>query len=297
MKNMLLILNPCSGQRRAKKYFADIIAVFNRADYAVLTHVTACCGDAEAAVLHHAENVDLIVCCGGDGTFNETVSGIMKSGKNIPIGFIPSGSTNDFAASLHLSSNILQAAQDIADGIAEPLDIGSFNGRYFSYVASFGAFTRASYATPQELKNALGHAAYILSGIQELSQIRSHHLTFLLSDGTAIEDDFIFGAVSNSTSVGGILTLAPNKVDMQDGLLEVLLIRAPKDLTELRDCVKALQQKTYQCAMITFSKNDRVQISAPTDMAWTLDGELEHGHRQIDVRCIHHAIQVHRSPR
>lgn len=292
MKKLLLIVNPCSGQRKAKRLLTDIIDIFNRAGYTVFTHVTACTGDGETAALRYAAQVDLIVCCGGDGTFNETISGILKSGVDTPIGYIPAGSTNDFAASLHLSTDLLQAARDITTGTPKRLDVGCFGGRYFSYVASFGAFTRTSYTTPQSLKNALGHAAYVLSGIQELSQLRSYPLRFCLSDGTVIEDRFLFGAVSNSTSVGGILTLSPDQVDMADGMFELLLIRAPKDLFELSDCVRALQQKTYNCAMITFVKTSQVKITAPEDMAWTLDGEHEPGHRQVDVRCLHHAIKV-----
>lgn len=292
MKKLLLIINPCAGQKKAKKHLAEIIDIFNRADFTVITHITSGSGDAEAACLRYADKVDRIVCCGGDGTFNETVSGVMKSGWDIPIGYIPSGSTNDFASSLQLSSDLLQAARDIVEGQPKHLDIGQFGNRYFSYVASFGAFTRTSYITPQNLKNALGHTAYVLSGIQELSQIRSHYLRFTLSGGSIIEDKFLFGAISNSTSVGGILTLAPDRVDMADGKLELLLIREPKDLFELRDCVRALQQKTYNSPMITFLSTDSVAVSAPEEMCWTIDGEQETGHAQVEISCLHHVIQV-----
>ena len=178
------------------------------------------------------------------------------------------------------------------DGQPKHLDIGSFGNRYFSYVASFGAFTRTSYTTPQSLKNALGHTAYVLNGIQELSQIRSHPLRFTLSDGSMIEGRFLFGAISNSTSLGGVLTLTPDQVDMADGKLELLLIRAPKDLFELSECVRAIQQKTYHCEMITFLSTDSVSICAPKDLCWTIDGEHESGHTETSVSCLHHAIQV-----
>ena len=293
MEKLLLIVNPCAGQKRAKKHLTEIIEIFNRAGYTVITHITASSGDAEAACIKYAQSVDRIVCCGGDGTFNETISGVLKSGRDIPIGYIPAGSTNDFAASLQLSSNILEAAQDIVSGNIKRLDVGAFGDRYFSYVASFGAFTRTSYSTPQNLKNLLGHTAYVLSGIQELSQLRSYPLRFELPDGRCIEDKFIFGAISNSTSVGGILSLSPDLVDMSDGKFELLLIRAPKDLFELGECVKALQQKTYNCAMITFVNTSEVTISAPEEMPWTLDGEQEEGHSQIEVACLEHAIQVY----
>lgn len=292
MQNLLLIINPCAGQKKAKKLLVEIIDILNRAGFEVITYITSGPGDAENACIRYADQVSRIVCCGGDGTFNETVSGVLKSGKNIPIGYIPAGSTNDFASSLHLSNDILQATRDIVDGQPKHLDIGSFGNRYFSYVASFGAFTRTSYTTPQSLKNALGHTAYVLNGIQELSQIRSHPLRFTLSDGSIIEGRFLFGAISNSTSLGGVLTLTPDRVDMADGKLELLLIRAPKDLFELGECVRALQQKTYNCEMITFLSTDSVSISAPEDLCWTIDGEQESGHTQTSVSCLHHAIQV-----
>lgn len=292
MKNLLFIINPNAGQRKANRLLTNIVSIFNRADFRVTVHITERPGEAVDVVAQYADPLDLIVCCGGDGTFNETVSGLLKSGKDIPVGYIPAGSTNDFANSLGLSTDILQAARDIVEGNPVPLDMGSFNGRYFSYVASFGAFTRASYATPQSLKNALGHAAYILSGIQELSQIKTHPLSFTLPDGTQIDGDFLFGAISNSTSMAGILTLSPDMVDMQDGLFELLLVRAPKDLKELSDCIVALQKQTYQCGMMTFLSTPSVSVHAPEDLDWTLDGEHQEGCSHIEVNNLHHAIRV-----
>ena len=295
MKKILLIINPQAGQKKGKKLLGEIIDIFNRAGYAVFVHITACSGDAEAACIRYADQVDRIVCCGGDGTFNETVSGVLKSSWDIPIGYIPAGSTNDFAASLRLNSDLLQAARDIVEGQPKQLDIGQFGSRYFSYVASFGVFTRTSYTTPQNLKNVLGHTAYMLSGIQELSQIRAHPLRFTLSDGSIIEDKFLFGAISNSTSVGGILTLDPKQVDMQDGKFELLLVRAPQDLLELSECVKALTEQKYNCKMVTFCPASKVKITASADMDWTLDGEREPGHEVVEAENLHHAIRlIHR---
>ena len=292
MKKLLLIVNPHAGQRKVVKHLADIIDIFNRADYEVITHITAAPGDCENMVMHYAPGISLVVCCGGDGTFNETISGILRSGADVPVGYIPAGSTNDFANSLGLPTNILKAARGIVNGQATAFDIGTFAGRHFSYVASFGAFTRTSYSTPQSLKNALGHLAYVLSGIQEISQIKAHHLRFDLPDGTVVEDDFIFGAVSNSTCVGGVLTLSKDRVDMTDGLFELLLIRAPKDLKELADCLVALQKQTYNCAMITFRSTPSAHVTAPEDMDWTLDGEMQKGMAQIDVQCLHQKLQL-----
>lgn len=291
MKKMLFVMNPYSGMRRAVRYLADIIAMFNRAGYEVTTHMTGGQGDAEAVVREIAPRMDVVVCCGGDGTFNETISGILKCGANVPVGYIPAGSTNDFASSMRLSTNILQAARDVLEGEPVTYDVGKFGDRYFSYVASFGAFTKSSYTTPQSIKNALGHTAYVLEGITELSQIRKEHVRLEI-DGQVVEDDFLFGAISNSTSVGGILTLDPKQVDMADGKLEVLLVRAPQDLLELSECILAVQSQKYNCAMITFRSAEKIRIYADPFMPWTLDGEREEGHATVDVENIHHAIRL-----
>lgn len=291
MKKMLFVMNPYSGMRRAARYLPDIIGMFNRAGFEVITHMTGGQGDAVEVVRNAASRVDVVVCCGGDGTFNETISGILRSGVDVPVGYIPAGSTNDFAASLRLPTNILQAARDIIDGEPVAYDVGKFGDRYFSYVASFGAFTKASYATPQSVKNALGHTAYVLEGINELSQIRKEHVRLEI-DGQVVEDDFIFGAISNSTSVGGILTLDPKQVDMADGKLEILLVRMPVDLQEISECIKAVQSQKYNCAMITFRSAEKIKVYADPFMPWTLDGEREEGHALVDVENLHHAIRL-----
>lgn len=291
MKKMLFVMNPCAGMRKANRLLPEIISVFNRADYQVQAYMTACTGDAAVQVEKLASQVDLVVCAGGDGTFNETVTGLMRNGCPTPVGYIPCGSTNDFAASLHLPTDPVEAAQQIVAGQPRPYDVGKFGDRYFSYVASFGAFTRTSYTTPQNVKNALGHMAYILGGISELSQIRKEHISIDLGD-QLIEDDFIFGAISNSTSVGGILALDPKQVDMQDGRFEILLVRAPKNLMEIHECIQALQKQSYNCAMITFSSASRAVVTADPGMDWTLDGERAEGSEVIQVNNLHHALYL-----
>lgn len=292
LKQMLFVMNPYAGMRKANRHLPDILALFNRAGYRVTAHMTADTGDCTEVTRELAGKMDLVVCAGGDGTFNEAVNGILLSGAEVPIGYIPCGSTNDFANTLKLSANVMQAAQDILDGAPRCYDAGLFRDRYFTYVASFGAFTRASYATPQNIKNALGHTAYILGGIQELSQIHTEHLRFETEDGRVFEDDFLFGAVCNSTSVGGILTLDPRQVDMSDGRLELLLVRSPRDLAELNECIVALQKKKYNCAMITFLSASRLEVTAPPDMPWTLDGEKAEGSEHIVIENRHQAIRL-----
>jgi len=291
MKKLLFVMNPFSGQKRANRYLPEILQMFNQAGYETTVHITSGHGDATLAVERQGADKDLIVCCGGDGTLNETITGLLRTGMDVPLGYIPAGTSNDFASSLKLSHNILQAAQDILWGEPVAYDVGRFGERYFSYVASFGAFTKSSYIIPQNIKNALGHAAYVLGGISELSQIRKEHLRLEI-DGQVVEDDFIFGAICNSTSIGGILTLDPKQVDMGDGIFEILLVRAARHLTELTECIQAVQNQTYNCAMITFRSAKSVKIYADPGMNWTLDGEKEDGHGEVTVENIHHAIRL-----
>jgi len=291
MKKMLFVMNPFSGQKRANKFLTDILLLFGQAGYDVTVHMTTGTGSATEAVARLGGDKDLIVCCGGDGTFNETISGMLRTGLRTELGYIPAGSTNDFASSLKLSTGIMQAVQDILDGKPVAYDVGKFGDRYFSYVASFGAFTRASYATPQSIKNALGHTAYVLESIQELSQIRKEHVRMELDD-QVVEDDFLFGAICNSTSVGGILTLDPKRVDMADGLLEILLVRAPRSLAEISECIQAVQDQTFNCSMITFCSTKSVRVYSSPDMVWTLDGEREQGSAVVDVENQHLAIRL-----
>ena len=291
MKKMLFLMNPFSGQKRANRFLADIFLLYSQAGYDVTVHMTTGPGSAREAVCRLGADMDLVVCCGGDGTFNETITGMIDSGFDMPIGYIPAGSTNDFASSLKLSTNIMQAARDILEGEPVAYDVGRFGDRYFSYVASFGAFAKTSYTTPQYVKNALGHTAYLLEGIQEISQLRKEHVRMELGD-QVVEDDFLFGAICNSTTIGGILTLDPKRVDMADGLLEILLVRAPQNLTEITECIQAVQNQTFNCSMITFRSTPSVRVFASPEMIWTLDGECGGGHSEVSVENQHLAIRV-----
>ena len=288
---MLFIVNPVAGQRRILRFLPEVISIFNEGGFEVTIYTTTAPSSALRIVAERAADHDIVVCAGGDGTLNETISGVLRSGTDVPIGYIPAGSTNDFAASLSLPNNIPQAASAIVNGEPVSYDVGKFSNRYFSYVASFGAFTRVSYSTPQNTKNMLGHIAYLLEGIQELAQIRSTHVRFEL-EGETIEDDYIFGAVSNSTSVGGVLTLDPKQVDMRDGKFELLLVRMPKDAIELRDCIQALKSQRYDCGVITFRSVSSLTIYPDPAMPWTLDGEKAEGSEMIQITNLHHAIRL-----
>ena len=291
MKKLLFIMNPFAGQKKANKVLPEILMLFTEAGYEINISMTTGPGSATRLAAERGGDSDLVVCCGGDGTLNETISGLLMAGLNVPVGYIPSGTTNDFASSLKLSHNPVQAAKDIIEGQPVAYDIGKFGDRYFCYVASFGAFTKSSYAVPQTVKNALGHTAYVLGGISELSQIRNEHVRMEI-DGEVVEDDFLFGAICNSTSVGGILTLPPDRVDMRDGIFEVMLIRAARNLNEITECILAVQNQEYNCGMITFRPARKIRILTDPFMAWTLDGEKADGYQQITVENLHHAVRI-----
>lgn len=287
----LIILNPNSGLKAGKKHLSDILQIFCEADWSCEVFITSKSGDAKAVVEARGSIFDTVVCIGGDGTFNEVVSGIVSAQHDVSVGYIPSGSTNDFANSLKLSKNMLTAAKNIVKGSAKTYDACDFNGRTFTYVASFGAFTKASYATPQNVKNALGHLAYILSGIIEIGKIKPISLK-LIADKEEIEGDFIFGAVCNSTSLGGVLTLDEKVVDMNDGMFEVLLIKSPKNIAELNDCIVALTTQDYNNKMLYFKSCDSVEFHLPKKVEWSLDGEYEKGSKNIKIKNLYNAIKL-----
>ena len=290
-KRLLLILNPISGKMTGKRRLADVLEAFCRADYIPTVFTTTERGNAHDLAYTHGGEADLVVCLGGDGTFNEVVCGLLDGGHTTPIGYIPCGSTNDFASSIGLKKTVPAATAAILEGTPHTYDVGQFGNRCFSYVASFGIFSRASYATPQNVKNALGHLAYVLEGIKELSHIRSWHVKFEV-DGDVVEGDYIFGAVSNSTSVGGVLTLDPHTVDMNDGKLELLLVKMPRNAAELSECVVALTKKKYDTDAITFLSGSDFVVTAAPDMEWSLDGEWGSGAATIHIRNRRDAITL-----
>ena len=291
MQKLLFIVNPCAGQKKILRHLPDVITLFSREGWEVTVYMTEESGHGTRIARDRCGEFDRIVCAGGDGTLNEVITGVLQAGANTPIGYIPCGSTNDFASTLRLPGNILQSARIAATGTPVPHDVGRFGERFFSYVASFGAFTRASYTTPQNVKNALGHLAYWLEGISELAQIRPAHARFEY-DGKVVEGDYIFGAISNSTSVGGVLTLDPRDVDLQDGRFELLLIRSPRDRNEFRDLLRALREQRYEASVITFDSFSRLTVCQKDPTPWSLDGERAEGQSCIAVENLHHAIQI-----
>ena len=290
-KKLLLILNPFAGQKKAKRLLSDLVNLFQSHGYEVLVHLTQSSGDGSTAARELGRDADLVVCSGGDGTLNEVVRGLLESGAETPLGYLPAGSTNDFAATLRIPAVPYMAAEIITQGTPMALDVGRHNGRYFSYVASFGAFTKASYSAPQEVKNALGHFAYILEGIKSLDSLRPYHCR-ITADEETIEGDFIFGSVCNSTSLGGLVKLDPNRVRMDDGVFELVLLRMPRTLLDLTNLLVALNQMQYDDPGIFFRHASRVTVETADDIPWSLDGEYAPSSPVVNIENCHGAIRL-----
>lgn len=291
MKKLLLIVNPHAGKTKSMEPLYDAIVHFSDAGYLVKVHETKVAGDATRVTRDMGPDYDMVVCYGGDGTLNETITGAMQLQKPLLLGYLPAGSTNDFAASLQLPTVPYIAAGIITHGKPMKLDVGRHNDRYFSYVASFGAFTRASYSASQEVKNALGHVAYILEGIRNLDSLRPYHCRITAGD-EVFEDDFIFGSVCNSTSLGGLVKLDPNRVQMNDGLFELVLLRMPRTPMDLNNLLVALNRMHYNTPGVIFRHVAKVVMDTDEDIPWSLDGEYAPSAPHVEIVNCHEAIQL-----
>ncbi len=292
MKKLLMILNPRAGQRRANRFLPEILRLFIDHGYVCETYVTGASGEATEYLSHHKQHsYNMVVCAGGDGTLNETIAGMLAAGMRCPLGYIPCGTTNDYAASIGLSADVQQAAADIMEGRAQTIDIGSFNGRNFVYTATCGAFAKASYSTPQVAKNLLGHVAYILEGVRDLSTIRPIHMRITSGD-LALEDDFLFCSITNSTSVGGILKLDSQLVALNDGKFEVTLVRNPTTPAQLSSILVGLTTQNVPNEMIHFFSAANLHVECDTPVEWTLDGEREPETDAVTLDNLHSAVRI-----
>ena len=273
MRKLLLIINPVAGRNQAQADLFKMVRVFAEHDCEVTVYPTRGPQDCTRKVLADAGRFDLVVCCGGDGTLNEMVSGMMQREEPVPMGYIPLGSTNDFATSLHLRSHVEEAALRCVEGTAFHMDVGSLNDRYFNYIAAFGAFTEASYATPQQIKNALGHLAYILEGIKSLGRLQPIHVR-ITADGETFEEDYLFGAVTNTVSLGGVLRLDPSRVLLDDGMYELLLVKNPQNPAEAQAMLSALMLQNYDGPLVRMLRASDILFESNHEISWTIDGEF-----------------------
>ena len=298
IKRIFLIINPLSGTLKSRNALFEICDEVCRFGAQVTVAVTQRRGHAtELARTAAGEDYDLIACCGGDGTLKETITGLLQSGRDVPIGYVPAGSTNDFASNMGIPADARTAAGSFVRGTPFRMDIGLWQGdadHYFTYIASFGAFTAASYNAPQPTKNAIGHLAYILEGMKDLQNIQPQHVRLKTAD-RVYEDDYIFGAVSSSTSVDGIVKLNQDFVSLDDGLFEVILVRNPKNLAELGQIVSAIQTSGYEKnPMFDFFHASSMEFDTFGPLVWSLDGERADSGRLVKIENLHKAITIMR---
>ena len=290
-KKLLLIINPVSGKKIILRHIPDIIRIFMDAGYLVSTMVTGKAGDASEFSCRYGKDYDLVCCTGGDGTLNETINGLVESNTHVPLSYIPCGSTNDFANSHCLSTDILKAAENAARGTVIDYDIGRFGQHYFTYLAAFGAFSWLAYTTDQNKKNLLGHTAYVLDGIKDLSKIKPIHLK-MEADGVMHEDDYIFGAVCNSPSIVGAITLPLQSVDTCDGIFEVLLIKMPKNLSELDNIIRCILTIDYTSPQLDFFHARDIVVENPPGLVWALDGEASGYYEKVHINPVNSFLHL-----
>ena len=290
-KKLLFVFNPHAGKGQIKSKLLEIVDTFVKRDFSVTIHPTQAPADARKLVEEQAGEYDLVVCSGGDGTLDEVVSGMMRHEERTAIGYIPAGSTNDFGNSLKIPKDMLKAARTAVDGKQFPCDVGVLNGKFFIYVAAFGLFTDVSYETPQEWKNLLGHAAYILKGAESLTAIKAYPM-HVKCNGEMLDGEFIYGMVTNSTSVGGFKNMTGANVRLDDGLFEVTLIKRPKNAIELGEILRSLTNLKDDTDLIYSVKTDKIYITSQEEVAWTMDGEFGGNHTEVMIKNEKHAISI-----
>ena len=274
-------------------HLLDIVDIFSSHDYEVIIRATQAPNDAYEKAKEYADSVDLIVCSGGDGTLDEVVTGMMKRDrdKREPIGYIPTGTTNDFASSLHIPRGLLEAADNAVNGEVFACDAGRFNDDIFVYIAAFGLFTDVSYQTKQSMKNVLGHLAYVLEGAKRLFNIPSYKVK-VTHDDEVVEDEFVYGMVTNSRSVGGFRNLIGKQVGFDDGVFEVTLIKTPKNPIELQEIIAALMIEQMDSKYMYTFKSGRIMFESIEEIPWTLDGEFGGEHDEVVVENLNKELQI-----
>lgn len=290
-KRLFFIYNPHSGRGNIRSKLFDIVQVFSEAGYEITICPTKAAKDATRQIEHLPDKYDLVVCSGGDGTLDEVVEGMMHRQKKLPLGYIPSGTVNDFARSLKIPRDMVKAAHLAVTGKDFLSDVGTFNDSHFVYIAAFGIFTDVAYSTPQDMKNVLGNMAYLLEGVRRLANIPSFHLKFS-SEECSGEGDFIFGMVTNSRSVGGFKSIIGRHVRFDDGVFEVTFVRLPKNAAELQEILAAIVLKEMDTHYMISFRTARLTIEADQEIPWTLDGEYGGECANVIIQNHQKALQI-----
>ncbi len=292
MKKLLLLINPNAGKGGFKAGLGEVLMTFHRAGFSTTVAFTDKHGDAPRIAARAADGYDRIVCVGGDGTFSETVAGLMGVQERPEVGYVPMGTTNDCANTLGISQAMAAAAETAAFGRSIPFDVGCFNHeRYFTYVAAFGAFTEVSYQTPQDQKNALGRLAYLLDGISRLPNL-THRWARVEYDGGVLEDDYIFCGITNSRSVAGLIHLNSVGVSLSDGLFEVILVRNPENVLQVGAILTDIFANKFESEYVTLLKSRTVRVTLQEPVNWTMDGEDGGMHSEVYCENIPRAVRV-----
>lgn len=293
-KKILFVFNPVAGRSQIRNHLLDILEILSDAEYKVVCYPTRKQGDARRVVRERRDDYLYVVCAGGDGTLDEVVSGMMENPEKpfVPIGYIPAGTTNDFASSLHIPSDMKKAAEVVIHGRMFRCDLGLFNEKdYFTYVAAFGIFTGTSYQTPQELKNQIGHLAYILQGVTELGNMRAYHM-HVESKEQVIDGEFAYGMITNSRSIGGFSNITGSDVDLQDGYFEVTLIRMPKNPLQLSEILMAIGSPDMQSDMVYTFKTSNITLTCDEQISWTRDGEYAGAYKTVMLRNVPGQLRI-----
>jgi YegS/Rv2252/BmrU family lipid kinase len=291
-KKLMLILNPAAGKGRGPDCLAPVSRIFYRGGYIPSVFYSSGSGSVTQLVLEYAKEFDCVVCVGGDGTLSETVSGLAQLSDPPVLGYIPQGTANDVAATLHLPRNPVAAAEAILTGKPYPLDVGRFNlSDYFTYIAAFGAFTEVSYETPREVKQTFGQLGYILTAMSHLPSVTDYAVR-IETDDELIDDRLIFGSVSNSTSVAGVLKLTENEVSLDDGLFEVLLIQTPSNLSELNSIISNVMSRTFSGSKVKLLRSKKIKFTFDRPVKWTRDGEQGGAHDAVLLENIHTPLRI-----
>ena len=291
MKKMLFIYNPRSGKGLIKENLSDILNIFCANGYHVDVRVTQRQLDAKAYVEKYGFVYDRIVCSGGDGTINEVITGMMELDEKPILGYIPAGSTNDFSIGMKIPKKMVEAAEIAVKGMPVAVDIGGFNNKKFIYIAAFGIFTDVSYMTSQDMKNVLGHSAYVIEGIKKLTSIKPYHMKISFN-GKTIEDDFIYGMVTNAVSVGGFKGITGKSIVLDDGLFEVTLIKTIKNPLELQGVLTNLIGLDMKSDSIISFKTSRLKIESDEKVPWVIDGEYGGSPKKVMIKNYSQAIQI-----